>query len=1089
MQKWWLCLAVLLQAGSSASAAPLADTAAPLADTAAPLADTAAPLADTARRTEVIEFRESTTRIDVAARALIAEETDPSDAPGVLAFRPDASIFRPVAGPADLNRGFTRSAVWLCTTVRNAAPSRSWILAVGPSSADSVTVYVVSPDGAVETRTEGLSRPASETRRALSDFVFRLTLGPGEAKTVYIRYASEDSLRIRAVVWESFEYVRAASLDSGSVGVLLGVVLAIFIYTLFIVISLRERSYSFYLVYLLGLFFYVLWANGVGAAVILRGLPWINRRATPFFAAIMFAGFLSFSRSYLETRTRIPALDRVMAALTGAVVPFALSLFLFDFQSVMKLVGSLNILSLLVVLAVAFASVATGLRRAPQFLLAQVFLVLGAIAAQMGTQGFADPSLDLLWSKGEQVGALAQVLLLSVGISETVNEMRVQKEEGQRRSISLLERANKVKEDFLIGSSLELRTPLHGIVGLADRLASLAVGRPEETRLSQLVRAEAARLLVSVGHVTTYARLRNGDVALVSEPFSLAEAVSGALYSTAHLAAGRGIAIERSIQDARVVADSRAFQQIVETLVAGALRRCPSGSIRIEARQEGKSAVVSVSDPGPPMPDEILERFRSAGGLEALGPGLDLLVTRLLAELLGGKLDYRAQPGRNAFVLDLPLSPVLALAGDGHPQSSRLLREDPAVLSSPLPDLSETPSGPTRRGSLLVFDEEPVFLEVLKRKFEDRGYAVTPAANPSFVVGLALSGRLFDLALIDATGPGKAGFEACARIRASTSPGALPLLLLTDRESVEAVSEAFRAGASDCLPKLASMDLLFARVDSHVALKRAAAEAEQTRKRIAEFERLKTLGVLSAGVAHEINTPNNAIIRNLPVLSEIWKELSPVIQRLETETGGFSIRGWSSSELFREVPAILADTYSAGTQIKKIVDDLKDYAREGAGSRMESVDLFEVAAYAARLLKPAIDRTTSRFRMDARPPIPRALGDFRKLTQVVVNVLENSLQSLADPDAAIVLEVRGGDGRAIVECRDEGCGMDESVVARVFEPFFTTKGDAGGTGLGLPVAQGIVKDHGGDITIISAPDRGTTVRVSLPAMEREEARE
>jgi len=1083
----WLSLAALLLAGTRAAAAP---PSAPPAAPSAPSA-TAAPSAAAGRRAEVVELRESTSRIDLAARALIAEETTPEDAPAVLAFRPDTSIFRPVAGPRDLNRGFTRSAIWLCATVRSAAPSRSWILAAGPSQADSITVYVVSPDGAVETRAAGLSRPATDTRRALSDFVFRLTLSPGEVKTVYIRFASEETLKIGAILWDSFEYVRAAALDAGFVGILLGVVLAIFIYTLFIVISLREGSYSFYLLYLIGLFFYALWANGVGPTMILPGAPWINRRAAAFFAAIMVAGFLAFSRSYLETRSRIPVLDWVMAALAWAAIPFVLSLFFLDYRAVMKVAGSLNILSLLVALAAALASVGTGLRRAPQFLLALSFVILGSIAARLGTLGHAGAYLDLLWSKGEQVGALAQVLLLSVGISGTVNAMRVQKEEEQRRSISLLERANKVKEDFLIGSSLELRTPLHGIAGLADSLVSLAAGKSEETRLALLVRAEAVRLLGSVGHVTTYARLRNGDVALVPEPFSLAEAVSGALYATAHVAAGRGVAIERRIEDARIVADPRAFQQIVENLVAGALRRCPGGSIRIEALAEGGSAKVRVADSGSPLPAEILERFRSTGGIEALGPGLDLLVTRLLAELLGGRLDYGEESGWSIFALDLPLAPAVAYATAEAPGSFRLHLADPVdrSLPRPSPDLSETPSAAPRRGSLLVFDEEPVFLEVLKRRFEERGYAVTPAANASSAVGLAFSNRGFDLALIDATGPGKAGFEACARIRASSSPSALPLLLLTDRESVEAVSEAFRAGASDCLPKLSPMDLLFARVDSHVALKRAAAEAEETRRRIAEFEKLKTLGVLSAGVAHEINTPNNAIIRNLPVLSEVWKEISPVVSRIEAETGGFSIRGWSSSDLLREVPALLSDTYAAGMQIKKIVDDLKDYARGGSGSRMESVDLAEVAAYAARLLKPVIDRATRRFRIEARLPPPRARGDFRKLTQVVVNILENSFQSLPDPDAAVVLEVYGEGGRAIIECRDEGRGMDEAIASRIFEPFFTTKVEAGGTGLGMPVAQGIVKDHGGEITIESAPDRGTTVRVSLPAMEREEAME
>jgi len=474
------------------------------------------------------------------------------------------------------------------------------------------------------------------------------------------------------------------------------------------------------------------------------------------------------------------------------------------------------------------------------------------------------------------------------------------------------------------------------------------------------------------------------------------------------------------------------------------------------------------------------------GGREAVGPGLELLVARLLAERLGGSLSYSWSAGRGRFDLDLPKD-IPERPDARSPERGGILsflRIGPSRAGIPaMPDLSESPPGEGRRGLVLAYDEDPVFLEALKRYLEGRGYAVAPALSVDKAVALAQE-RRFDLALLDASSLGRRGLEACARIRASRGMGELPIVAMTDRESAEAVEAAFRAGASDYLPKLSPKELLFARVDTYVALKRSLEEALDTRRRIAELEKLKTLGVLAAGVAHEVNTPNNAVIRNMPLISRVWRELAPIVERLTREEGGSIIGGWTVEELVREMPELLSDTYDAGLQIKKIVEDLKDYARDSSSSPPESVDISQAAAYAARLLSPLVDRSTRRFVLDAPPGLPPVKANFQKLTQVAVNILENALQSLPSPDAGVSLRTRydAEAGRLALECEDEGSGISPAVVGKVFEPFFTTKRDFGGTGLGLSVARGIVRDAGGEIEIDSRQGKGTRVRVLLPAM-------
>jgi signal transduction histidine kinase len=1048
----------------------------------------------------VIELRDETSSVDVIPFSLMAEEKDGLDAPRRLGFKPDLYRFVP-AQPEAFGGMINMKAIWLCFTVRSAASARSWLLAAGPNNLDSVNVYIVDPDGSVESLGETGRRGPVDPKSVFSEYTFRLTIGPDQVKTVYIRFASEGPLSARARLWDSFDFLKTQEFDSIFVGFALGVILAVLIYTLFIAISLRKGAYAYYLIYLAGLLLLILVLNGPGLSFIRDRNPWSAKRAIPFFSSFLSFGMLLFTRRFLSMKARSAWLSTALLALAAFVPIYDLALAFFDLRVITMLGAAIDFAARLLILASALLAFSLERGRSERYFLASwVFAFVGAALSRADSFGFISLGYST-WNNAEEIGALAQIILLSYGITDSINAMRAEKEAGQRRAIELLERANKVKEDFVIGTSLEFRSPLYGIVGLVDALDKLSADKagPEERRLTALIRAEALRLLGSVANVAAYARLRNGDIAIVAERVSLAEVAQDVARSASYIASGKDIAIETDVKDAELATDPRLLEQIVYDLFVEALKRSPSGIVAIEGSAAGGRVLLAVVDSAPPLPEEQLSRFLFAGNpgnRESVGPGLELLVARLLAERLGGSLSYSWAEGRGRFALDLPVE--LPRDATARPSSRGNSPSFFGWLSSKInrsasADLSETPQGKDSRGLVLAYDQDPVFLEALKRYLEGRGYAVSPTLSADKAVALACS-RRFDLVLLDASGQGRPGLAACARIRGVHGMDELPVVIMTDRESAETVEAAFRAGASDYLPKLSPNELLFARVDTHVALRRAVEDALETRRRVAELEKLKTLGVLAAGVAHEVNTPNNAVIRNLPVISEVWHELSPIVKRLMDESEGFSIRGWSAEELMRELPELLADTYSAGLQIKKIVEDLKDYARDSSSSPPESVDLSAVAAYASRLLGPLAERSTKRFVLDAPAGLPLVKANFQKLTQVAVSILENALQSLPDAEAGVTLatryeEPRGAGrglperpGRLVLECADEGMGIEPELIEKIFEPFFTTKRDSGGTGLGLSVAIGIVRDAGGDIEIESRQGKGTTVRVVLPAI-------
>jgi len=169
-------------------------------------------------------------------------------------------------------------------------------------------------------------------------------------------------------------------------------------------------------------------------------------------------------------------------------------------------------------------------------------------------------------------------------------------------------------------------------------------------------------------------------------------------------------------------------------------------------------------------------------------------------------------------------------------------------------------------------------------------------------------------------------------------------------------------------------------------------------------------------------------------------------------------------------------------RIKRIVEDLKDFARREDAPAAAPFDLGQAARAALRLSDGALRGATRRLEVRLAEGLPPARGDAQRIEQVVVNLLLNAAQALPAPEHGISV-TSGQDpaaGTVWLEVRDEGEGIEPGHLPRVTEPFFTTKRGRGGTGLGLSVSASIVRDHGGALTFASTPGAGTTVRLSLP---------
>ena len=266
--------------------------------------------------------------------------------------------------------------------------------------------------------------------------------------------------------------------------------------------------------------------------------------------------------------------------------------------------------------------------------------------------------------------------------------------------------------------------------------------------------------------------------------------------------------------------------------------------------------------------------------------------------------------------------------------------------------------------------------------------------------------------------------------------------------------------------------------------------ADVTEKRHLEAQalrnaRLASIGVLAAGVAHEINNPNSAIQFNASLVSRAWQDITPILQEYADENGDFALAGLPFSEAGDGFPRLLTEITRNSERIGRIVQNLKHMSRQDTGELNQEVDVQQVLEATVMILHNQIQKFTDVCELNVPDGLPGVSGNSQQLEQVFINLLLNALQAL--PDRTKGVHISAGfdavDAMLWVAIRDEGLGISERDLGRLTEPFFTTRPDAGGTGLGLSSSRSIVERHGGVMGFESVLGQGTTVTVRIPPVQ------
>lgn len=244
-----------------------------------------------------------------------------------------------------------------------------------------------------------------------------------------------------------------------------------------------------------------------------------------------------------------------------------------------------------------------------------------------------------------------------------------------------------------------------------------------------------------------------------------------------------------------------------------------------------------------------------------------------------------------------------------------------------------------------------------------------------------------------------------------------------------------------------------------IALNTMMREVAHRQEVLVQSHKLRAVGTLTAGVAHELNNPLNNITLTAEMLKEDYGVLSDG-QRLE----------------------MVEDLVAQGERAQGIVRRLLDFAREGEITTEKLV--------VGDLLKAAVSLTANQARLsgarialDVPDNLPSIRGDRQSLIQVMTNLLLNALDAVGKGgEVRVWAEADKEFTFVFVKVSDDGHGIEPHILPYVFDPFFTTKPRGKGTGLGLSVSRSIARQHGGDIRAESAAGKGSTFTVLLPAV-------
>lgn len=601
-----------------------------------------------------------------------------------------------------------------------------------------------------------------------------------------------------------------------------------------------------------------------------------------------------------------------------------------------------------------------------------------------------------------------------------------------------LRAAQGARERFFGNISHEIRTPLSLILLAAADIHARAGDVLDERARQNLgaVNDAAHKLVRLVDELLLLAAGQEDKLRTSPERTDLGALLGAVVAAWRPAAEAAGVALVDRASAALIAnVDPVALERVASNLLSNAIKYTPKGgAVEVELADEPGGLRLSVLDSGPGIGEELhgrlFGRFERAQGdaQRKTGTGLGLFVAKQLVEAHGGTIAALTRAGGGS-ELRVVLPTALVIRDDtAHPRAQVLRLGD--VPSEPGDAVTRfVPSGYSA-GTILLAEDDVRLAEMIGRVLGDE-YTVIIAHDGAAALALVPAHQP-QLLITDVDMPHVNGIELARRFRELTGDKLAPVVVLSAMLDHGTRMAGLEAGAVDYVTKPFDPLELRARIRAQFRMRELAV-------RLQRAEQLSAMGILTAGLAHELRNPANGIVNAVGPLSDL---LPRDLVRPETAVG-----------------QLLEVLTGCADQIGFLSRQLLGFRKGVVELDLRQIPVRDLVQRAVSLANPGsveirIDATTDGI-LKCAPPL---------LTQVLTNLLENAIYA-AGPGGWIQVRTRAHGSFFTMEVSDSGPGVPLLLRERVFEPFFTTKPTGIGTGLGLSLARDIVHRHGGVLEI------------------------